>query len=85
MKTIKDKDILEAFKLGDKDSEDNILHGVVRQEGKIVVVFEKKSDQWDSGFLSKLNFNFSDLSPAQISYLESRGYSIEGWASKIEL
>ena len=78
MKTIKDKDILEAFKLGDKDSEDNILHGVVRQEGKIVVVFEKKSDQGDSGFLSKLNFNFSDLSPAQISYLEDRGYSIEG-------
>ena len=78
MKTIKDKDILESFKLGDKDSEDNILHGVVRQEGKIVVVFEKKSDQGDSGFLSKLNFNFSDLSPAQISYLESRGYSIEG-------
>ena len=78
MKTIKDKDILEAFKLGDKDSEDNILHGVVRQEGKIVVVFEKKSDKGDSGFLSKLNFNFSDLSPAQISYLEDRGYSIEG-------
>ena len=78
MKTIKDKDILEAFKLGDKDSEDKILHGVVRQEGKIVVVFEKKSDQGDSGFLSKLNFNFSDLSPVQISYLESRGYSIEG-------
>ena len=36
MKTIKDKDILEAFKLGDKDSEDKILHGVMRQEGKIV-------------------------------------------------
>jgi len=78
MKTIKDKDILEAFKLGDKDSEDKILHGVVRQEGKIVVVFEKKSDQGDSGFLSKSNFDFSDLSPDQISYLESRGYSIEG-------
>ena len=78
MKTIKDKDILEAFKLGDKDSEDNILHGVVRQEGKIVVVFEKESDQGDSGFLSKSNFNFSDLSPVQISYLEDRGYSIEG-------
>jgi hypothetical protein len=78
MKTIKDKDILEAFKLGDKDSEDKILHGVMRQEGKIVVVFEKKSDQGYSGFLSKSNFDFSDLSPVQISYLESRGYSIEG-------
>jgi hypothetical protein len=50
----------------------------MRQEGKIVVVFEKKSDQGYSGFLSKSNFDFSDLSPAQISYLESRGYSIEG-------
>ena len=78
MKTIKDKDILEAFKLGDKDSEDKILHGVVRQEGKIVVVFERKSDQGYSGFLSKSNFDFSELNPAQISYLESRGYSIEG-------
>jgi hypothetical protein len=50
----------------------------MRQEGKIVVVFEKKSDQGYSGFLSKSNFDFSDLNPVQISYLESRGYSIEG-------
>jgi hypothetical protein len=77
MKTIKDKDILEAFKLGDKDSEDKILHGVMRQEGKIIVVFEKKSDQGYSGFLSKSNFDFSSLNSDQRSYLESRGYSLE--------
>ena len=77
MKTIKDKDILEAFKLGDKDPEDKILHGVMRQEGKIVVVFEKKSDQGYSGFLSKSNFDFSDLSPVQIEYLTKKGYPLE--------
>ena len=77
MKTIKDKDILEAFKLGDKDPEDKILHGVMRQEGKIVVVFEKKSDQGYSGFLSKSNFDFSDLSPVQIEYLTKTGYPLE--------
>lgn len=77
METIKDKDILEAFKLGDKDPEDKILHGVMRQEGKIVVVFEKKSDQGYSGFLSKSNFDFSDLSPVQIEYLTKKGYPLE--------
>jgi len=77
MKEIKDQDILETFKLGDKDSDDKILHGVMRQEGKMVVVFERKSDQGYSGFLSKSNFDLSNLSPVQLSYLESRGYSIE--------
>ncbi len=77
MKEIKDQDILEAFKLGDKDSDDKILHGVMRQEGKTVVVFERKSDQGYSGFLSKSNFDLSNLSQVQLNYLESRGYSIE--------
>jgi hypothetical protein len=77
MKEIKDQDILEAFKLGDKDSDDKILHGVMRQEGKMVVVFERKSDQGYSGFLSKSNFDLSNLSQVQLNYLESRGYSIE--------
>jgi hypothetical protein len=77
MEEIKDQDILEAFKLGDKDSDDKILHGVMRQEGKMVVVFERKSDQGYSGFLSKSNFDLSNLSQVQLSYLESRGYSIE--------
>ena len=45
MKEIKDQDILEAFKLGDKDPEDKIFHGVERKDGMITVVFEKKSDQ----------------------------------------
>jgi hypothetical protein len=77
MEEIKDQDILEAFKLGDKDSDDKILHGVMRQEGKMVVVFERKSDQGYSGFLSKSNFDLSNLSQVQLNYLESRGYSIE--------
>jgi hypothetical protein len=77
MKEIKDQDILEAFKLGDKDSDDKIFHGVMRQEGKIVVVFERKSDQGYSGFLSKTNFDLSNLNQSQLTYLKSRGYSTE--------
>jgi hypothetical protein len=76
MKEIKDKDILEAFKLGDKDSDDKILHGVMRQDGKMVVVFERKSDHGYSGFLSKSNFDLSNLSQVQRTYLEERGYTL---------
>jgi hypothetical protein len=77
MKEIKDQDILEAFKLGDKDPEDKIFHGVVRKDGRITVVFEKKSDQGYSGFPGKENFDFSSLNSDQRTYLESRGYSLE--------
>ncbi len=77
MKEIKDQDILEAFKLGDKDSDDKILHGVMRKDGRIMVVFERKSDQGYSGFLSKSNFDLSNLSQAQLTYLENRGYTLE--------
>jgi len=77
MKEIKDQDILEAFKLGDKDPEDKIFHGVVRKDGRITVVFEKKSDQGYSGFTGKANFDFSSLNSDQRTYLESRGYSLE--------
>jgi hypothetical protein len=77
MKEIKDQDILEAFKLGDKDSDDKILHGVMRKDGRIMVVFERKSDQGYSGFLSKSNFDLSNLSQVQLTYLENRGYTLE--------
>jgi len=77
MEEIKDKDILEAFKLGDKDSDDKILHGVMRKDGKVMVVFERKSDQGYSGFLSKSTFDFSNLSQTQIDYLERVGYSLK--------
>ena len=76
MKEIKDQDILEAFKLGDKDSDDKILHGVMRKDGRIMVVFERKSDQGYSGFLSKSNFDLSNLSQVQRTYLENKGYTI---------
>lgn len=76
MKEIKDQDILEAFKLGDKDSDDKILHGVARKDGRIMVVFERKSDQGYSGFLSKSNFDLSNLSQVQLTYLEGKGYNL---------
>ena len=76
MKEIKDQDILEAFKLGDKDSDDKILHGVTRKDGRIMVVFERKSDQGYSGFLSKSNFDLSNLSQVQLTYLEGKGYNL---------
>ncbi len=76
MKEIKDQDILEAFKLGDKDSDDKILHGVMRKDGRVMVVFERKSDQGYSGFLSKSNFDLSNLSQVQLTYLEGKGYNL---------
>jgi len=77
MKEIKDKDILEAFKLGDKDPENKLFHGVIRKDGRITVVFEKKLDQGYSGFPDRASFDFSNLNSDQRTYLESRGYSLE--------
>ena len=43
MVEIKDKDILEVFKLGEKNPKDIVFHGVQRQSGKTVVIYERNS------------------------------------------
>ena len=77
MVEIKDEDILAAFKLGEKDPEDKILHGVLRKEDGNFVIYERKADPGYSGFLGKSLFDLSSLSPAQIEYLTKKGYSLE--------
>ena len=77
MAEIKDEDILEAFKLGEKDPEDKILHGVLRKNNGNFVIYERKADPGYSGFLGKSLFDLSSLSPTQIEYLTKKGYSLE--------
>jgi len=75
MMDIKDEDILEVFKLEDKNSSDKVFHGVLRQGGKIVVVYERNSGGYYSGFQEKSVFDPSKLSEVQIKFLKGRGYN----------
>ena len=76
MGEIKDQDILEAFKLGDKNSGEKVLHGVLRYEGKILVVFERNSGEPYTGFLEKSVFDPRTLNEKQFQFLRSKGYEI---------
>lgn len=76
MGEIKDQDVLEAFKLGDKNPGEKVLHGVRRYEGKILVVFERNSGEPYTGFLEKSVFDLSSLNPKQFQFLRSKGYEI---------
>ena len=77
MVEIKDEDILAVFKLGEKDPDDKILHGVLRKKNGNFVIYERKSDSGYSGFLGKSLFDLSSLSSTQIEYLVKKGYSLE--------
>ncbi len=76
MSEIKDEDILAAFKLGEKDPYDKILHGVQKKKTGNFVIYEIKTDN-ESGFLGKSLFDLSSLNPTQIEYLTNKGYSLE--------
>jgi hypothetical protein len=76
MVEIKDKDILEAFKLGEKIPGDKVFHGILRKKGRIEVVYERNSGEPYSGFLEKSMFNLTDLSERQIQFLKEKGYEI---------
>jgi hypothetical protein len=75
---IEDREIMDLFILGSKDPKEKILHGVSRREGKISVMFERKSSMGYTGFLEKetLSLTPGKLEPLQIKYLEDTGYSI---------
>jgi hypothetical protein len=75
---IEDREIMDLFILGSKDPKEKILHGVSRREGKISVMFERKSSLGYTGFLEKetLDLTSGNLVPLQIKYLEDKGYSI---------
>lgn len=74
MVEIKDQDILEAFKLGDRNSGEKVLHGILRYSGKILVVFERNSGEPYTGFLEKSIFDINSLNEKQIQFLKSKGY-----------
>lgn len=76
MVEIKDQDILEAFKLGDKNSGEKVLHGILRYAGKILVVFERNSGEPYTGFLEKSIFDPNSLNENQIQFLKNKGYEI---------
>jgi hypothetical protein len=76
MVEIKDQDILEAFKLGDKNSGEKVLHGILRYAGKILVVFERNSGEPYTGFLEKSIFDPNSLNEKQIQFLKNKGYEI---------
>jgi hypothetical protein len=75
---IEAREIMDLFILGSKDPKEKILHGVSRREGKISVMFERKSSMGYTGFLEKetLSLTPGKLEPLQIKYLEDKGYSI---------
>lgn len=76
MVEIKDKDILEVFKLGEKNPKDIVFHGVQRQFGKTVVIYERNSGEQYSGFQERSLFDLSKLSKNQIQFLKDKGYEI---------
>lgn len=76
MVEIKDQDILAVFKLGEKNPGDKVLHGVMRQEGKITIVYERNEGEAYTGFLEKSVFDLSKLSETQINFLRKKGYEI---------
>ena len=76
MVEIKDQDILEAFKLGDKNPGEKVLHGVLRYEGKILVAFERNSGEPYTGFLEKSVFDIKGLNKNQFEFLRRKGYEL---------
>ena len=76
MVEIKDRDILEVFKLGEKNHKNLVFHGVLRQSGKVTVVYERNSGEPYSGFQERSDFKISDLSEKQLQFLKDKGYEI---------
>lgn len=76
MAEIKDEDILEVFNLGEKNKEDKVLHGVIKKEGKIIVVYERNEFGIYTGFLERSILDLSKLNDNQIDFLRKKGYSI---------
>jgi len=76
MVEIKDKDILDVFKMGEKNPNNIVFHGVVRQSGKTVVVYERNLGEQYTGFPERSTFDLAKLSTHQIQFLKDKGYDI---------
>jgi len=73
---IKDQDILEVFKLGEKIPGEKVFHGVQRKGGRVLVVFERNSGEPYTGFLENSPFDLRNLTLKQIDFLKSKGYEL---------
>lgn len=76
MVEIKDKDILEVFKLGEKNPGDKVLHGITRSSEGITIVYERNEGEAYTGFLEKSTFDISKLNENQMEFLRKKGYEI---------
>ena len=76
MKGIKDKDIIEAFLLGDKHRGDKLIHGVLRKDEGVIIIFERSEAGGYSGFPEKSHLKLSSLNDLQLTYLKEKGYSL---------
>ena len=76
MKGIKDKDIIEAFLLGDKHRGDKLIHGVLRKDEGVIIIFERSEAGGYSGFPEKSHLKLSSLNDLQMTYLKEKGYSL---------
>lgn len=76
MVEIKDRDLLEVFKLGDSNPFDKVLHGIQRRGDEIMILFEREADGSYTGFLEKLKLDLNSLNQDQIQFLKSKGYEI---------
>lgn len=76
MVEIKDKDILDVFKLEEKNPKDVVFHGVLRQSGKTLIVYERNSGEQYSGFQERSPFDLTKLSDNQLQFLKDKGYEI---------
>jgi hypothetical protein len=80
IKEIKDEDLIEAFLLGDKHRGDKLVHGVLRKNGEVIVIFERLEAGGYSGFPEKSHLKLSSLNEVQTIYLREKGYSLSNEA-----
>jgi hypothetical protein len=76
IKEIKDEDLIEVFLLGDKHRKDKLVHGVLRKNEEVIVIFERREAGGYSGFPEKYSFKLSSLNEIQMNYLKDKGYSL---------
>ena len=76
MKRIKDEDIIETFLLGDKHREAKVVHGVLRKNDDVIIIFERSEAGRYSGFSETYHFKLSSLNDLQVTYLKEKGYSL---------
>lgn len=74
IKEIRDEEIIETFLLGDQNRAEKVIHGILRKNDEVIVIFERLGSGGYSGFSEKSHLKFSSLNDKQVNYLKSKGY-----------